>query len=190
LSIAVKESVKNIESRELEEWRAMLSGRQADLITSEDLTPTDKAAIALIAMGSSKEITAQTLGIDAGDVSLLIASKAALDLLCKIQDGLGLTAEERLVKAANLAVSKQIALLNSDNERVAGEAARYIIDQAVGKSLQRAEIRSVSMTIDAQSIRSKYEAVQGQLRAIAKEREVLLRAKPGEVIDCEVANEN
>lgn len=155
---------------------ARAQGKSADLPPPE-LGSIEKAAIAMLATGMSMASVAKTLDLEEYSVQALIKRDDAIELLCKIQDGLGLTAEERLAKAANMAVAKQIALINSDNERIAGEAARYVLDQAMGKALQRSEIRSTVLTADARDIHSKYEALQESLKQVAKQREALLAAR-------------
>lgn len=178
--------------RAADEWLALLGPKgckACDVNSTErseaDFTPLEKAAVAMVAMGSSVEDVSSVLDLTTGSIQVLLKQRSAINLLCKLQDGLGLSPEDRIAKAANLAVSKQVALVNSDNEKIAGEAARYIIDQTLGKALQRSEIRSASLVIDATSIRAKYDAANEQLNAVREQRNALLEAKkslPREVV--------
>jgi hypothetical protein len=172
----------NLNKEELKAWQEVVFGKSS-VEERTELSDKDKAAIAMIATGSSKETVTKILGLSQEEVSEVITSKLGLELLCKIQDGLGMTAEERLCKAANLAVAKQIALLNSSNDKLASEAARYILDQAIGKALQRQEVRNYTLVADATSIRAKYDAVQEQLQALDQQRKALLASKQKAMID-------
>jgi len=171
-----------LSKEELASWQSLVLGKTSKAEKAE-LADKDKAAIAMVALGTSKDVVAKTLAMTEDEVGEVITSKLGLDLLCKIQDGLGMTPEERLCKAANLAVAKQVALLNSDNDRLASEASRYILDQAIGKALQRQEVRNYTLVADATSIRAKYDAIQDQLKALDSQRQALLAAKQGKVID-------
>ena len=174
-----------LSKEELRAWEQLVLGKKGSTKGDEQvpLSDKDKAIVALVAMGTSKDLVAKTLDLDEDEVSSVITSEEGLTLLCKIQDGLGRTPAERLCKAANLAVAKQVALLNSDNDKLAAEASRYILDQAIGKALQRSEVRNYTLVADARSIHAKYEAVQEQLKALDLQRKSLVEAKENRIID-------
>lgn len=168
-----------LSKEELKSWQDILGGKGSVVHKDKDreLNDKEKAVVALVALGTGKDTIEKTLSLTEEEVSEALSSEQGIELLCKIQDGIGMSPEERICKGANLAVAKLLAMLHSSNERSVLEAARFIVEQAVGKAIQRQEIRNYTVVEDARSIHTKYEAVQGQLEAIKRQRKALLEAE-------------
>jgi len=57
--------------------------------------------------------------------------------------------QQRLAQGASEAVDKIIDHVHSDNESISLKASTYLVDQGIGKSIQRSETKTVNINIDS-----------------------------------------
>lgn len=150
--------------------------------TMEDFSPTEKAALTLLAQGTPRDVITKSLGLEDNELTWLLESKDAFVFVSKVQESLGMTPVEQIAKLAPLAVQAKMQLLLHGSEKERAAASTFIIEQAVGKALQRNETVARVEVTDARAIESQIEIAQRRLQAIEASRAALQRS----AVDAEV----
>ncbi len=145
-----------------------------------------KACSVLFALGLADSQVAEALDIPEGRSTLVRSLSESQDLVLKIQLALGMSAEQRIANAVNLALDVKIKALSDESDKKSQLAtSTEILDRHMGKPVQT--MASIAVTLKSNrslpEINKNFDALLARLNALESKRQLLVSAPPMKKVD-------
>lgn len=134
----------------------------------------ERAIAALLAIGTEPEKLPELLGLSVREVETILRKESIIDLITDVQVKLDLNTAERLQRLAPLALYKKAKLMFSDKEAIVDKTTTYILDQSIGKALQKVETTSYNLNVSGADLDEQLQKNLERLDKLTNEYQKLV----------------